>query len=66
MTGKKRAIETDWAKVDAYVLGPKDYEEIPEQTDEDFARGVLHIGGVPVPHGRSKAPKLSAEKKRKA
>jgi len=55
MTGKKRAIETDWAKFDAYVLGPKDYEEIPEQTDEDFARGVLHIGGVPVPRGRPKS-----------
>ncbi|MGB9366956.1 MAG: BrnA antitoxin family protein [Xanthobacteraceae bacterium] len=55
MSGKKRAIETDWAKVDAYVLGPKDYEEIPEQTDEDFARGVLHIGGVPVPRGRPKS-----------
>src|SRR4029077_15025647 len=54
MTGKKRALETDGAKVDAYVLGPKDYEEIPEQTDEDFARGVLHIGGVPVPRGRPK------------
>ena len=55
MTGKKRAIRTDWEKVDAYVLGPKDYEEIPEQTDEDFARGVLHIGGVPVPRGRPKS-----------
>ena len=55
MSGKKRAIETDWAKVDAYVLGPKDYEEIPEQTDKDFARGVLHINGVPVPRGRPKA-----------
>ena len=40
MSGKKRAIETDWAKVDAYVLGPKDYEEIPELTEEDFARGA--------------------------
>ena len=55
MTGKKRAIQTDWAKVDAYVLGPKDYEEIPELTDADFARGVLHIGGVPVPRGRPKS-----------
>jgi len=42
-------------KVDAYVLGPKDYEEIPELTDEDFARGVWHIGGKPVPRGRPKA-----------
>lgn len=55
MSGKKRATQTDWAKVDAYVLGPKDYEEIPEQTEEDFARGVPHIGGVPVPRGRPKS-----------
>jgi uncharacterized protein (DUF4415 family) len=55
MTGKKRAIQTDWKKVDAYVLGPKDYEEIPELTHEDFARGVLHIDGVPVPRGRPKS-----------
>ena len=46
-------------KIDDYVLGPKDYEEIPEQTDDDFARGVLHIGGVPVKRGR---PKLSSPK----
>ena len=34
-------------------------EETPELTDADFARGVLSIGGVPVPRGRpkSKAPK---------
>jgi uncharacterized protein (DUF4415 family) len=46
-------------KVDEYVLTKKDYDEIPELTDEDFARGVWHIGGVPVPRGRPKsnAPK---------
>src|SRR5437762_13628403 len=55
MSGKKRATQTDWAKVDAYVLGPKDYAEIPELTYEDFARGVLHVGGVPVQRGRPKA-----------
>jgi uncharacterized protein (DUF4415 family) len=42
-------------KVDAYVLGPKDYEEIPELTDEDFARGVWSIGGKPIKRGRPKA-----------
>lgn len=41
-------------KIDDHTLGPKDYEDIPEQTDEDFARGVLHIGGVPVARGRPK------------
>jgi uncharacterized protein (DUF4415 family) len=46
-------------KVDEYVLGPKDYEEIPELTDEWFKRATWHIGGVPVSRGRpkSKAPK---------
>jgi uncharacterized protein (DUF4415 family) len=33
----------------------KDYEEIPELTDEDFARGVRSIGGKPIPRGRPKA-----------
>jgi len=42
-------------KVDEYVLGPKDYEEIPELTDEWFERATLHIGGVPVARGRPKA-----------
>lgn len=52
MSGKTRAMGSDLKKVDAYVLGPKDYEEIPELTDEDFARGEWHIGGVPVKRGR--------------
>jgi uncharacterized protein (DUF4415 family) len=39
--------------LDAYVLQPQDYEEIPEMTDEDFARGVIHVGGRPV--GRPRA-----------
>lgn len=59
MTEKKRATGSDMAKVDAYVNTQRDYDEIPELTDEDFARGVWHIGGVPVPRGRpkSKSPK---------
>ncbi|MDI3467989.1 MAG: hypothetical protein OJF62_000052 [Pseudolabrys sp.] len=54
-----RRIGSDLKKVDAYVLTQKDYDEIPELTDEDFARGIWHIGGVPVSRGRpkSKAPK---------
>src|SRR4029079_289018 len=52
---KYRKIGSDMAKVEAYVLGPKDYEEIPELTDEDFARGVWHIGGVPMARGRPKS-----------
>jgi uncharacterized protein (DUF4415 family) len=67
MRGKKRSTaanyqsigKSDLKKIDEYVLGPKDYEEIPELTDEWFKRATWHIGGVPVPRGRPKsaAPK---------
>jgi len=66
MSGKRRvtrksskAIGSDLKKVDAYVLGPKDYDEIPELTDEWFQRATFHVGGVPVPRGR---PKSAARK----
>lgn len=55
MPAKKRASASDMKKVDAYVLKKRDYDEIPELTDEDFARGVWHIGGKPVSRGRPKA-----------
>lgn len=50
---------SDMKKVDEYVLGPKDYEEIPELTEEWFRRATIHVGGVPVSRGRPKshAPK---------
>src|SRR4051812_47512121 len=58
MTEKKRDSVTDWQKkIDAHVITPEEYEEIPELTDEWFARGVLHINGVPVRRGRPKAEK---------
>ncbi|MCW5691487.1 MAG: BrnA antitoxin family protein [Pseudolabrys sp.] len=66
MAGKKtvtarrsRRIGSELKKVDAYVLTKADYDEIPELTEADFARGTWHIGGVPVPRGRPKsaAPK---------
>lgn len=62
MSGKKRAtvkksgrILCDLKKLDVYVLGPKDYEEIPELTDEGFRTATLHLGGVAVPRGRPKS-----------
>jgi uncharacterized protein (DUF4415 family) len=55
MSGKRRATGSDLKKVDAYVLTKRDYDEIPELTEEDFARGVWHIGGVPVSRGRPKS-----------
>ena len=34
-------------KIDDYVLGPKDYEDIPELTDEWFKRADLYDGRQP-------------------
>jgi uncharacterized protein (DUF4415 family) len=48
MSARKRSIGSDLAKVDAHVITPTEYNEIPELTDNDLARGVPHIGGRPV------------------
>ena len=56
MGDRKRAIGTGLRKLDAHVA-PEEYADIPELTDEDFARGTLHINGVPVRRGRPKADK---------
>jgi uncharacterized protein (DUF4415 family) len=50
-----KRVGSDMKKVDEYVLGPKDYEEIPELTEEWFKRATVHVGGVPVSRGRPKA-----------
>ena len=57
MTEKKRAFGSDLKAVDAYKLSKRDYDEIPELTGEDFARGVWHKDGRPMPHGPRGRPK---------
>jgi uncharacterized protein (DUF4415 family) len=52
--------ETDFAKVDAYVLTPADYDEIPELTDEMMERADLYVGDKLIRRGR---PKLEQPKK---
>ena len=52
MTVKKRATGRTWksrlAQVDAHVIRPEEYDEIPELTDDMFARAVFKKGGRPV------------------
>ncbi len=43
-------------KIDDYVLGPKDYEEIPELTEEWFKRADLYEGGRLIKRGRPPSP----------
>jgi uncharacterized protein (DUF4415 family) len=47
-----RPIGSNLKKVDEYVLGPKDYEEIPELTNEWFRSADLYEGDKLIRRGR--------------
>jgi uncharacterized protein (DUF4415 family) len=52
MTGKKRDTDAYLARLDAHVIQPEEYEDIPELTDEWFEKADLHVGGKLVRRGR--------------
>lgn len=54
---KSKRVGSDMKKVDAYVLGPKDYQEIPELTDAWFERADLYKGGKLIRRGRPPSPR---------
>lgn len=43
----RRTSGSDLARVDAHVVQPEEYEELPEMTDEMFARTVFRKAGRP-------------------
>ena len=43
----RRILGSDLARVDAHVIKPEEYEELPEMTDEMFARTVFKKAGRP-------------------
>lgn len=51
MTASKRAsvpsLGSDLNRVDRHVIQSAEYDELPELTDEMFARGVVNKGGRP-------------------
>ena len=49
----RRTLGSDLKRVDAHVIKPEEYEELPEMTDEMFARAVFKKAGRP----RSTNPK---------
>ena len=54
MDESKHVLGSDLSKIDAHVIQPDEYEEIPEFTDEFFERADLPEGGKLVHRGRPK------------
>jgi uncharacterized protein (DUF4415 family) len=52
MTGKKRDTDAYLARLDAHVIKPEEYDDIPELTDDWFAKADLHVGGKLIRRGR--------------
>lgn len=52
MTARKgasaRTLKSDLKRVDAHVIQPHEYRELPEVTDEMLARGAVKRAGRPV------------------
>ena len=43
----RRTLGSDLKRVDAHVVKPEEFEELPEMTDEMFARAVFKKAGRP-------------------
>jgi len=48
MNASKNALGSDLARVDAHTIQPHEYDELPEITDADLARGTWMINGPPT------------------
>lgn len=47
-SASRRTLGSDLARVDVHVIQPHEYDEIPDLTDEMFARGVFKRAGRPL------------------
>lgn len=56
MSAKKKSSGSNWAKVDAHVIQPHEYDELPELTDEMLERADFFIGGKLVRKGKAGRP----------
>jgi uncharacterized protein (DUF4415 family) len=56
MTGKKRVMGSDLAKIDAHEIQPEEYAEIPELTDEQFDRAEDWQGDTFIPRRPGRPP----------
>lgn len=54
MIENKRVLGSDLSKIDAHIIQPDEYEEMPELTDEFFEQADLHVDGKLIRSGRPK------------
>lgn len=47
-SASRRSSKSDLARVDAHLVKAKEYEELPELTEEMLARAKVNKGGRPV------------------
>ena len=58
MAGSKNAIGSDLARIDAHVIQPAEYEDIPELTDAWFEQATIHDNTRP----RGRPPALTTKR----
>ena len=44
----RRSLKSDMVRVDAHTLKKEEYEDLPELTEEMFARAKVNKGGRPI------------------
>ena len=52
MTGNKKGMGSDLARIDAHVIQPHEYEEAPELTEDQLAEADLYQGDKLIRRGR--------------
>jgi uncharacterized protein (DUF4415 family) len=44
----RRSLKSNLARVDAHIIKPSEYDELPELTEEMLQRATINKGGRPV------------------
>ena len=44
----RRVLKSDLARIDAHVVQPDEYEELPELTEDMLSRATVNAGGRPA------------------
>lgn len=65
MNASKNALGSDLARVDAHTIQPHEYDELPEITDADLARGTWMINGQPTTEVKARTAASAKLKKQK-